>query len=113
MIEGEGLLEIQQHPKVFIQLACAPNQTVIDVIEIDRNCLFAKHLLGHISSKNVDVTEVFRRISDNVYEEARCQQKPLSRNGLTCFGKVYLNKVLSGTYQRKIQYLLESYLILR
>ena len=43
----------------------------------------------------MDIRDIFRRISDNVYRDSRGKQRPLSMNGLRDrFGEVFLNKVL-------------------
>lgn len=99
MIKGNGLLKIRPRPGMFMQFACAVNEMISIVGDTGRNCLFAKHLLRNITKKNVDIAEVFRHISDDVYEESKHKQKPLSVNGLNEFNKVYLNEVTSGTYR--------------
>jgi hypothetical protein len=103
MIEDKGLLEIQPRPEVFIQFACAADQTASGVGDTGRNCLFAKHLLSNITEKNVDIAEVFRRISDSVCQKSKHEQQPLSMNGLNKYNTVYLNEVTSGMYKGKFK----------
>jgi hypothetical protein len=81
----------------FIQFACAANQT-------DSNNLFAKHLLKNIAGKNEDIIDVFEVIVDDVYEESKKRQRPLSMNGLSDYRPVYLNQVKSCTYRVKLEF---------
>jgi hypothetical protein len=85
MTEGTGLQEIQAPDGTFIQFACGANQAV-------NNDLFFKHLLKNIAEKNVTVTDVFRRIADNVYQESNRTQRPWSMNKLSRHEHIYLNE---------------------
>jgi collagenase-like PrtC family protease len=69
----------------FIQFACGVNQTV-------NNDLFFKHLLKNIAEKNVNVTEMFRRIADDVYQESNRKQQPWCLNRLSRHEHIYLNE---------------------
>jgi hypothetical protein len=93
------LLEIQQRPGVFIQFACAANQTAIGAGDTGRNCLFAKHLLNNIGEENVNIIDVFRGIVGDVYRESNLVQRPLSINGLPELTQVYLNQVMQSMYK--------------
>ncbi|CAF4595716.1 unnamed protein product, partial [Rotaria sp. Silwood2] len=56
---GAGLCELKVPLHTFIQFSCAANQTVIDD-------WFTTHLLRNIVEKNVNITDVFQRISNDV-----------------------------------------------
>lgn len=99
MADGKGLLEIQRRSGVFIQLACAVNQTVSVIRNTDRNCLFAKHLLNNITEENVNIIDIFRSITCDVYRESNLLQRPLSINGLQDPKQVYLRKVIRSMYR--------------
>ena len=73
--------------RTFIQFACAANQTVT-------NDLFTKHLLRNIAQENVNITDIFQRIANDVYQESKNRQRPLSMNGLSRHEQVYLNEVI-------------------
>jgi hypothetical protein len=73
--------------RTFIQFACAANQTVT-------NDLFTKHLLRHIAQENVNITDIFQRIANDVSQESKNKQRPLSMNGLSRHEQVYLNEVI-------------------
>jgi hypothetical protein len=70
----------------FIQFACAANQTV-------SNDLFTKHLLENIAQENVNVSDIFRRIADDVYRESNKRQRPWSMNRLSRHEQIYLNYI--------------------
>jgi hypothetical protein len=93
-VNSKGLHKIHPPDRTFIQFACDSDQTVNGILETDRNSLFTKHLLKNITKKNVDVTEIFRCISDDVYRESNQKQKPLSMNGLHQLREIYLNAVI-------------------
>ncbi len=84
MADGTGLHEMKTSDGAFIQFACAANQTV-------SNDLFTKHLLKNIAQENVDISDIFRRIADDVYRESNKKQRPWSMNGLLRHQQVYLN----------------------
>ena len=102
-LKGKGLLEIQPRPGVFIQFACAANQTVSNVGDTERNCLFAKHLIRNITEENVNVCDVFRGIIADVYRESNLAQRPLSMNGLQDIEQVYLKKVVRSMYHSNLE----------
>jgi hypothetical protein len=93
-IEGKGLSEIKPPAGAFIQFACAANQTIKDALESDRNSLFTKHLLKNITRENVDFTDIFRDITDDVYKESIHKQRPLSMNGFQEHRQIYFNEVI-------------------
>ncbi|UJR12099.1 hypothetical protein I4U23_016277 [Adineta vaga] len=82
----KGLREISPINGAFIQFACAANETSHDN-------LFTKHLLKNIAQENINIVNVFQRISDDVYKESDKGQRPLSINGLGQHGEIYLNQV--------------------
>jgi hypothetical protein len=100
MIKGNGLHKIDAAPGSFIQFACAANQTANDD-------LFTKHLLKNITQENVDISDLFGRIADDVYRESNKKQQPLSMNGLHEHKQVYLNFQKSKLDNRLVIYLTE------
>ncbi len=84
-------------------MACAANQTLRNVQEIDDYCLFAKHLLRNIDEENVEVIDIFRGIVGDVYRESNLTQRPLYINGLQDIGQVYLNEVKESMYRMIIE----------
>ncbi len=79
--------EIKSIRGAFIQFACAANEGV-------RNNLFTKHLLKYITRENINISELFRWIAENVQRESNSKQRPLSINGLRHHQDVYLNEVI-------------------
>ena len=106
MVEGKGLHEIRPPAGTYIQFACEADRTASDGLETDRNGLFTKHLLKHITNPNEDMIQIFQGIAADVYDESGEKQKPLSINGLMRRGHIYLNEsvaVSSGKiYKRDI-----------
>ena len=98
-VKSTDLQQIHPPNNTFIQFACDGSQVRDDVRETDRINLYTKHLLKNIIKKNVDVREMFRQITDDVYRESNEKQKPLSMNGLREYPNVYFNEVLIGTYE--------------
>ena len=92
-VEGKGLQTIEPPKGTFIQFACAANRTASDGLETDRNGLFTKHLLKHITNQNEDIIQIFQGIAGDVYDESGGKQKPLSINGLMRRGHIYLNEL--------------------
>ena len=82
--EADGLNEINVPDGTFLQFACAANQTSIDD-------LFFRHLSKNLPEEDVEITEMFNRISKDVNEESKGKQQPLSINGLTKNKQIYLN----------------------
>ena len=101
MADSRGLLEMQPRPGVFIQFAGTADQTASNLQAIDGHCLFARHLLSTITNRKFNIGEIFKRISDSVYQESKHKQTALSMNGLNGLSEVCLMEVISGTYRRK------------
>lgn len=98
---------------VFVQFACDTDQTV-------SNDLFIKHLLRNIAQENLDVSDIFRCISDDVYRESNKKQRPWSKNKLPRHEPIYLNYVyvppkcpLDKVDQREVSSLLKEQAELR
>lgn len=105
-VEGKGLHTIDAPRGTFIQFACGANRTASDGLETDRNGLFTKHLLKHITNPNEDIVQIFQGIAADVYDESKGKQKPLSINGLLRRGHIYLNDsnaVISGKIYNRLQ----------
>ena len=101
LVEDKRLLETQPLTKVFIQFVCVAGQTVGDFRNTDRNCLVAKHLLPNIIAEDANVAEIFRCISDRVYQESKHTLKPFSMGRSNDFIDIYFKKT-NGTYTRKV-----------
>ncbi|CAF0830233.1 unnamed protein product [Adineta ricciae] len=80
-------------PRTFIQYACAPNQQDSVVPHRDRNDLYTKHLLNIITHENIQIADLFKRISQGVHRESNQKQKPLSMNGLGGYEQKVVNFV--------------------
>lgn len=74
---------------VFVQFSCAAGQTTADD-------LFFKHLLKNIAQENVELTEMFNRVSNDVSRESNNKQRPLSINGLPKTKQIILNPIKSN-----------------
>jgi uncharacterized caspase-like protein len=83
-------------PGVFIQFACDPNQMVGKSSGEERNSLFTKHLLRHITEKGLNLAELFQRIEDDVYQASNQKQKPISIDGLDKKQQIYLIEPVKG-----------------
>lgn len=79
-------------PETFIQFSCSANETSNDN-------LFMKHLLENISRKNVNLIDVFNKITENVYLERHRRQRPWSINGLSDHKPIYFNRVVRSMYK--------------
>jgi hypothetical protein len=90
-------MEIEEPDGTFIQFSCAANETADDD-------LFIKHLLENIAEKNVGVTDIFRRIADNVCLERYKRHRPLCIDGLSKYGDICLNQVTNSTYRMKMKF---------
>jgi hypothetical protein len=80
---------MESSPETFIQFACDVNQTAGD-----RQNLFTKHFLEKVTQVNIHIVDLFEQIRDEVVRESDGKQRPLSINGLTRHGQVYLNEVI-------------------
>lgn len=88
MSTAGGLKEIDAPSGAFIQFACAANQTT-------NTDLFIKHLLKNITQENVDISDMFNRVSNDVYRESNGKQRPLSINRIPTKKQVYFNPLKS------------------
>ena len=98
MVEDKSLREIQPSAGALIQFACTGNQEVTDTRNTDRNCVFTKHLLRHITRRNVDLTTILQDAAMDVYQESKQTQPILLTHGLLGYGKLFLNKFSKSTY---------------
>jgi hypothetical protein len=78
----------------LIQFSCDANQTVDDDLKEDHSGLFTEHLLECIDQKNTDVRNIFRKISDRVYQMSKGRQRPLIMDGLSQDHQYYFNYVV-------------------
>jgi hypothetical protein len=87
MSNNQGLHEMKPIKNAFIQFTCAANEGV-------QNNVFTKHLLKHITKENIDISELFRWIAQDVQRESKNRQRPMSINGLYHYQDVFLNEVI-------------------
>ena len=78
--------------RTLIQFACGANQTV------DTN-LFTKYFWENINQENVDITEIFQQIADDVRRTSGGTQRPLCMNKLPPDEHIFLNQIVSGTFR--------------
>jgi hypothetical protein len=98
MVLGNGLHEMKMEKSdvIFIQFSSAANEVADDD-------LFSQFLLKNIDRENVCVTDIFRRIADDVCLE-RYDRRPSCMNGLSKDEHVCLNQMTSCTYKIKIKF---------
>ncbi|CAF1622807.1 unnamed protein product [Rotaria magnacalcarata] len=96
-VKSAGLQKISPSPGVFVQFACDPNQMAGRTSQAERNSLFTKYLLRHITTQNVHLVEIIQRIEGDVYQESNQKQKPISMNGLGQNQQIYLNGKIKNT----------------
>ncbi|CAF3743632.1 unnamed protein product [Rotaria sordida] len=77
---------------MYIVFACSPYQIASDGLLTERNGLFAKHLLKHLTKPNKDITQLFRTVTNGVCIESKQKQKPTRIDGLKDLEPVYLNE---------------------
>jgi hypothetical protein len=94
--EVTGLHAMEAPIGTYIVFACSPNQTASDGEIIDRNGLFAKHLLKHIGKPNKDITQLFRTVTNGVCIESKQKQRPMRMDNLMQSGHIYLNEKLAN-----------------
>lgn len=107
MTDHRGLLDIPPRPGVYVQFAGAANESGSNLHDVHGHSLFTKHLVNTITNRKLNVGEVFRRISESVYEESKHQQKPLSTDGLNELSEAYLMELISGTSIGKLEQLMK------
>lgn len=92
--EPKCLSKIEPPTGVFVEFACSIDEMIEAGPEISRSNLFAKRLLQNITRENVDFTNLFQDIADEVYKESGRRQRPFSMNGFRKRAQVYLNEVI-------------------
>ncbi|CAF4986964.1 unnamed protein product, partial [Rotaria sp. Silwood1] len=86
----------------YVVFACSPYQIASDGLLTERNGLFAKHLLKHMTKPNKDIKQLFRTVTNGVCIESKQQQKPIRIDSLKGFEQIYLNeKPLNTDYGKK------------
>jgi hypothetical protein len=90
--ESTGLHSMEAPVGTYIAFACSPNQPASDGEIMDRNGLFAKHLLKHIAKPNKDIKQLFRTVTNGVCIESKQKQRPIRMDGLVRSEQVYLNE---------------------
>ena len=89
--EGQGLQPIKAPRGAFIQFACAASATAGDG-------LFTEQLLRNITTRNVGIAEILRRVASEVAERSGGTQQPFSSDGVSHLGRIYLNQVRSSRF---------------
>jgi hypothetical protein len=99
MVLGNVLHEMKMEKSdvIFIQFSNAVNEVAPDD-------LFSQFLLKYINQENVCVTDIFRRIADDVCLERYKSRRPSCMNGLSKDEHVCLNQMMSCTYKIKIKF---------
>jgi len=87
-IQAGGLhsINLPADRKIFIQYPCAVDDTTKDD-------LFMIHLLRDIDRKNIDISEIFDEISEDVFNKRHQQSRPHSVNQLSARDIIFLNQV--------------------
>ncbi|CAF1090243.1 unnamed protein product [Adineta steineri] len=75
----------------YVVFACSPYQIASDGLLTERNGLFAKHLLKHMTKPNKDIKQLFRTVTNGVCIESKQKQKPTRIDGLIGLEQIYLN----------------------
>ncbi|CAF4919726.1 unnamed protein product [Rotaria socialis] len=94
-----GLSEMK-HAGSLIAFACAPG-AVADECAEERNGLFTKHLLQHISRPNQDIRLLLADVSKGVAEESNSRQNPYQSVSLI-HNHVCLYESATGTYNKAV-----------
>ena len=89
--EGQGLQPIKAPRGAFVQFACAASATAGDG-------LFTEQLLRKITTRNVGIAEILRRVAREVAERSGGTQQPFSSDGVSHLGCIYLNQVRSSRF---------------
>ena len=98
MVEEKSLREIQPSAGALIQFVCTGNQDVASTRPTDQNCVFTKHLLRHMTRRNIDLTTILQDVAMDVYQESKQTQQILFTHGLFGYGKLFLNKFSKSMY---------------
>ncbi|CAF2433505.1 unnamed protein product [Rotaria sp. Silwood2] len=77
----------------YVHFACALNQNASDGFPTDRNGVFTKHLLKHITTPDQDLFLMFMKVNRDVYHETDGSQMPTGWNGLMLNRHIYLNEI--------------------
>ncbi|UJR15138.1 hypothetical protein I4U23_002103 [Adineta vaga] len=91
----QGLAPVRPPPSTIIAYSGAEGAPITSLIIKGRNSIFTHHLLRHITTPNVDVDTMLRRVSSNVQQETRNRQIPIR------YSNVYENVCLvpTGSFQ--------------
>ena len=87
--QGNGLKRTKVLDKAFIQYSCGANETTTDN-------LFTEYLLRAVAQTNVPIIDIFQAIAKAIYPT---RQQLFSRNGLARYGSIFLDQMISRTYQ--------------
>ncbi|UJR18259.1 hypothetical protein I4U23_005162 [Adineta vaga] len=87
-----GLQSMPAKVGSLIAFACAPGTTADDGNNQDKNGLFTKYLLQHISKPNEDIRMILSDVTDGVIKESNKKQIPHVTSVLT-HRNIYLNEI--------------------
>lgn len=91
-----GDFKPMQKAGALIAFACAPGAVAIDGKE-QRNGLFTKHLLQHITTPNKDIAMILRDVRKGVMKDSKEKQIPFLSDGLV-EQNICLNIQSKGNY---------------
>ena len=74
----------------YVVFACSQYQIASDGLLTERNGLYAKHLLKHLTKPNKDLRQLFRSVNNGVCIESKQRQRPTRYDGLIDFEPIYL-----------------------
>ncbi|UJR24477.1 hypothetical protein I4U23_005852, partial [Adineta vaga] len=88
----------------LIAFACAPGTTADEGNNQEKNGLFTKYLLQHISKPNEDILEILRDVTRDVINESNKKQIPHVTSVLT-HRNIYLNEIKQDSFESSIKQL--------
>jgi uncharacterized caspase-like protein len=77
-----GLAIAQAAQGSLVAYATSPGEVALDGTERERNGVYTKHLLQHITQKGLSVEELFKRVRIGVWEETKGRQIPWESSSL-------------------------------
>jgi hypothetical protein len=88
----------------YVHFACALNQKASDGSPTDRNGLFTRYLLKHVTSENKDLFMMFMNVNRDVFQASERKQTPTGWNGLMLDQHIYLNEIPLGMLSQSFCY---------
>jgi uncharacterized caspase-like protein len=78
-----GLNQMKAPPGTLIAFACAPGETTPDQALYSRNSIFTKYLLKHVTTPDIDVEKMLRRVANAIAIETKNKQLPYRVSSIT------------------------------